>query len=160
MTSTNEAAKQDNMFDKSNRPYLLAAQKHRSRLQKSDTEDLFSIARRLRTQVEAARAADAKKPDATLSDTDRLALHRPGWRLETADARRKKYQQRDPEGRESGTITEEEDDNGSWSHDRRRKAATAHVRQDPVEEEALSDACERARNEYIDRVTSAYKNPR
>jgi len=159
MTSTNEAA-DIAMFDEANRPYLLAAQKHRSRLQKSDTEDLFSIARRLRTQVETARAADAKKPDATLSDTYRLALHRPGWRLETNDARRKKYQQRYPEGRESGTITEEEnDDSGNWSHDRRRKEATAHVR-DPVEEEALSDACERARNEYIDRVTSEYKNPR
>ena len=159
MPKQTEAGDAMTLADNTDREYILAAAKHRRQLQQSDTESVFDIAARLKETIETKRAADAKKPaDATLSDTDRLALHRPGYRL--ADARRKKYQQWDPEGRESGTITEEDDDNGSWSHDRRRKAATAHVRQDPVEEEALSDACERARNEYIDRVTSAYKNPR
>jgi hypothetical protein len=159
---TNEAADALNLADAQDREIMLAAVRHRKKLAQSDDESIFTIASRLRQQLAEARAAAAKKPatDTVLSDTDRLALHRPGWRV--ADARRKKFEQRDPEGREAGTITEEEDDSGVYRHDRRRKEATAHMR-DPVEEEALSDAlsdCERARNEYIDHVTSAYKNPR
>ena len=137
MTSTNEAA--DNMFDDVNRPFLLAAQKHRAKLQKSDTEDLFSIARRLRTQVETARAADAKKPatDTALFDA---SAHRPGWRT---DARRKNG--------------EDDDETNSWEHDRRKKQSTKHVRSDdPTKsEEALSDAID----EYRARITDEWRIP-
>ena len=59
MTLTNEAADIAMLTDAEQREYLLAAAKHRSRLQQSDTENLFDIAARLRKTVEAARAADA-----------------------------------------------------------------------------------------------------
>ena len=148
----------DNMFSDENRPYLLAAQTHRAKLQQSDDESIFDVAARLRTAVEAARAAE-KKPntDAPIFDA---AAHRPGWRLSSqiADARRKKYEERDPAGRESGSITEiEEDaDSGAWRHDKRKKQTTTH--EASVEpEEAISDSCEKARNEYDAYITSAWK---
>jgi hypothetical protein len=79
MASTNEAATAM-LADADQRQYLLAAANNRSRLQQSDTESIFDIAARLKKTVEAARAADARKPagDATLSDTDHLAGHHPG----------------------------------------------------------------------------------
>jgi hypothetical protein len=82
--TTDEAAAA--MFaDADQRQLLLAAAKHRAKLQRSDTESIFDIAARLRTQVEAARAADAaqRRPAEAIFDA---SGHRPGWRL---DARRK-----------------------------------------------------------------------
>ena len=164
MTSTDEAAA--TMFaDTEQRQFLLMAAKHRKQLAQSDTESIFDIAARLREQVADARAADTgqRRPEATTFDA---SGHRPGWRLPSlvADAkRRKKYQSYDPEGRESGTTEEREDDSGDRRHDRRRKEATAHVR-DPeaVEEEALSNEAalsdaEKARAEYLGRLQNSWK---
>ena len=79
ITMTDEAV-DISMFDEANRPFLLAASKHRAKLQKYyDTDDLFLIAKNLRTQFEAQKAADAaKKPAAEPSDD--FSGNRPGWR--------------------------------------------------------------------------------
>jgi len=126
-----EAGDANPILDAVQREYLLAAATHRSRLQKSDDESLLVIADRLRTQVEAARAADAarRRPEATFD----AAGHRPGWRL-TDDAwrhdRRRKQStthEFDPAGREANTyVTTEEDD----EEDGKRNGKT---------EEAISD---------------------
>ena len=81
-TMTNEAA-DISMFSDENRPYLLAAQKHRAKLQKSDTESIFDIALRLKEMIEKKRADDAaqRRPEAAMFDA---SAHRAGWR--TADA--------------------------------------------------------------------------
>ena len=146
MTSTNEAAAA--MFaDAEQRQFLLAAAKHREQLRQSDNESIFDIAARLQKQVAAARAADARKPDATISDTDRLALHRPGWRLNDDswrhDRRKKRTHEFDPAGREAGTFVSEEDD----EEDKRNGIRS---------EEALSDS-KTARAEYLDYLHNAYK---
>jgi hypothetical protein len=140
MTSTNEVA--DNMFEDENRPFLLAAQKYRAKLQKSDTEDLFSIARRLRTQFEAKKAADAadtsQRPEATVFDA---SAHRPGFRDGTQwrhDRRKKRTtEEYDPEGRQQATYV-----------------STSEEEDEP--EKSLSDA----RNAYLDYVQNAYKQGR
>jgi hypothetical protein len=87
-SSTSDDAAAAMFADADQRQYLLAAAQNRSRLQLSDTENLFDIATRLREQVTAARAADAarRRPaEATIFDA---SGHRPGWR----DARRKNRQ--------------------------------------------------------------------
>ena len=124
------------LLDADQRQYLLAAAKHRSRLAQSDTEDLFSIARRLRTQFEAKKAADAKKP--APPDTDRFGGNRPGWRLPG------------------------EDETNSWEHDRRKKAATKHVREpepSDMPEEALSDARAAAYQDALTHTQNDWRTP-
>jgi hypothetical protein len=134
-TMTDEAP--NPLLDADQRQYLLAAAKHRSRLAQSDTEDLFSIARRLRTQIEAARAADAKKPATDAAPFDASA-HRAGWRDGTQwrhDRRKRRTTEEfDPEGRQQATYV-----------------STSEEEDDP--EKSLSDA----RNAYLQYVGNAYK---
>jgi hypothetical protein len=137
MTSTNEAA-DIAMFDEANRPYLLAAQKHRAKLQKFDTESIFDIALRLKQTIEKKRAADAaaqRRPDEAVFDA---SAHRPGFRDGTQwrhDRRKKRTtQEYDPEGRQQATYV-----------------STSEEEDEP--EKSLSDA----RNAYLEYVGNAYK---
>ena len=143
MTTINEAATAM-LADTEQRQFLLAAAKHRRQLQENDTESIFDIAARLRTQVEAARVADAarRRPEATFD----AAGHRP-WRL-TDDAwrhdRRRKQStthEFDPAGREANTyVTTEEDD----EEDGKRNGKT---------EEAISDCYK----QYQDELCNAWR---
>jgi hypothetical protein len=135
-TMTNEVA--DNMFDEANRPFLILAQKYRAKLQTSDTEDLFSIARRLRAQFEAKKAEDAAKKPAP-PDADRFAGNRPGWRL--PDAKNGK----------------DDDETNSWEHDRRKRQSTKHVR--PEENDEPEKAQSDSIDEYRARISDEWRTP-
>jgi hypothetical protein len=140
MPKQTEAGDAMTLADNADREYILAAAKRRAKLQENDTESIFDIAARLKKAVETERAADAQKPAATLSDTDRLARHRPGWRT---------------------------DDGTQWRHDRRKRrtteeydrrqqatyVSTSEEEDDP--EKSLSDGdCYKQYNDY---VTTAWK---
>jgi hypothetical protein len=151
--STDKAGDAMTLADNADREYLFAAAAHRKQLQQNDMETLFDIARRLKKTVEAARAADARKPAATLSDTDHLAGHRPGWRLDDDNWRHDRRRRQttthefDPEGREGNTyVTSGEDDEEDKKNGNRS-------------EEALSDS-KAARAEYLDYLHNAYKQGR
>lgn len=124
------------MFDEVNRPYLLAAQKHRAKLQKSSDESIFDIAARLKETIEKKRAADAaQRPEPEVFDA---SAHRPGFRDGTQwrhDRRKKRTtQEYDPEGRQQATYV-----------------STSEEEDEP--EKSLSDA----RNAYLEYVGNAYK---
>ncbi len=94
-------------------------------------------------------------PEESLSDTaaayrDSLTYAQEAWRIPgriAEDARRKK-QYYNARGQEEGYS--EEDDPERSTSDAGKKNGTQS-------EKALSDDCTRARNEYIDRVTSMWK---
>ena len=112
-TMPNNEAADISMFSDENRPYLIAAQKHRAKLQKSDTKSIFDIAVRLKEMIETKRAADAqRRPKEAVVDAN---AHRAGWRFGTADARPKNRQE---EKEESG---DDEDENEKALSDARRE---------------------------------------